>query len=396
MKSKLCWIPFIPLTIVAVAVKVMQNLSIVFSPDDNTASYISVCAVLLMFVINIVFVVMDKKTSPVYILSKNIPAAVFAILSAAMIASKSALEMILNLQERTFNLFTLGVTAFGILTSICMVIIAFSHLQGRNFLPRMGALFLSMPVWGGLILISEFLNNRTVSVYSVNPLTLFCYAFAMIYFFKLAMVIATVKGKNPIKSMFLYGFPLSAIGITVGVNNIFSIAIKGIDYPQNVIAFAFFALALYIVFFNIEITKKNFTNEEQLLKYDLDEFDNEENVYGQFQDNTVVTPEEQTGDYDYDYSVVTGEAENYVTAADDNYTDDYDYDYGDENDAEDLVVAPDTVEDDDVIYVEKDKADNFEEGVVVSNEEAREINAEAEVSEIDMEKIDKLIEDINS
>lgn len=397
MKSKLCWVSFIPLALLAVVIKVMQSFSIFFSADDNIASYAVVCAVLLMFVINIVFVALDKETSPVYLLKKNVPAAVFAILAAAMIASKSALNLILALQNKQFNLFVFAVTVFGTLTAICLVIIALAHFQGRNFLPRMGALFLSMPVWGGLILINEFLNNRIASVYSVNPAKLFCYAFAMIFLFKLSMVIATVKGKNPVKSLFLYGFPLAAIGISVGVYNVFSIILRGLDYSENVIAFAFFALGLYIVFLNFEITKNALTREEQILKFDLDDFDEEQRVYGAFQDNTVVAPEEQTGDYDYDYSYVTGEAENFVTAPDEAYTEDYDYEYGygDESDADDLVVAPDAGEDDDAIYVEKDKVEEFEEGVVTSNEAAK-ANEEVEVSDVDMEKIDKLIEDINS
>ncbi len=398
MKSKLCWISFIPLALAAVAVKVMQIYSVGFSADDNFASYIVVGLVLAMFAVNIVFVAIDKKTSPVYILSKNIPAAVFAVISAAMIASKSALTLILALQNGSSDLFTLAMTVFGMLTSICMVIIALAHLQGRNFLPRMGALFLTMPVWGGLILINEFLNNRTMSIYSINPLRLFCYAFAMIFLFKLGMVIATVKGKNPVKSLFLYGFPLAAIGIASGVYNIFSIIYNGLDYSENVISFAFFAMGLYIVFFNLEISKKNYSSDEQLLKYDLDDFDEEQRVYGAFQDNTVVAPEEQTGDYDYDYSYGSVESENYVTAADEEYTEDYDYEYGygDKSDAEDLVVAPEAEGDDDAILVEKDKVENFEEGVVASNEEAREFHADAPVSDVDMEKIDKLIEDINS
>ena len=398
MKSKLSWIPFIPLTLVAVAAVVMQYLGIVFSPEENIAYYVALSAVLLMFVINIVFTALDKETSPAYILNRNVPAAVFAILTAAMIASKSALTLILSLQNRTFSAFVLALTVFGMLTAICFVIIALSHMQGRNFLPRMGILFLSMPVWGGLVLINEFLANRTVSVYALNPLKLFGYAFAMIYLFKLSMVIATVKGKNPVKSMFLYGFPLAAIGICYGVYNIMTIITNGIDYSENVIAFAYFSLSVYVILFNAEITKNCFTKEEQILKYDLDDFDEEQRVYGAFQDNTVVAPETQTGDYDYDYSKVTGDAETYVTAADENYTDDYDYDYnyGGTNESDDLVVAPDVEVEDDAIYVEKDKVESFEEQVVESNQEAAASVEEVEVSEIDQERIDKLIEDINS
>lgn len=398
MKSKLSWIPFIPLTITAVVMVIMQFFSIGFSADDNVAYYIALGAILLMFAINIVFTAIDKETSPAYILNRNVPAAIFAIFTAAMIASKSALTLILSLQSRTFDLFILALTLFGMLTAVCFVIIALSHMQGRNFLPRMGILFLSMPIWGGLVLINEFLGNRTVSVYTLNPLKLFCYAFAMIYLFKLSMVISTIKGKNPVKSMFLYGFPLAAIGICYGVYNILTIAVNGIDYSENVIAFAYFCLGIYIILFNAEITKNCFTKEEQILKYDLDDFDEEQRVYGAYQDNTVVAPETQTGDYDYDYSKVAGDAETYVTNADENYTDDYDYDYnyGGTHESDDLVVAPDVEVEDDAIYVEKDKVESFEEQVVESNKEAANTVKEVEVSEIDQERIDKLIEDINS
>lgn len=396
MKSKLCWIPFIPLTLAAVLVKVLQMFSIGFAPDDAAASYVSVGAVLLMFVINIIFTALDKKTSPVYILNKNIPAAVFAVLAAAMITSKSALTLILALQNKDCTMFTVFLSVFGMLTAICLIIIGLAHLQGKNFLPRMGILFLSMPIWGGLVLISEFLNNRILSIYYVNPIKLFCYAFTMIFLFKLGMLISTVNGKNPVKAMFLYGLPLAALGITIGVCSIVSIIQSGLDYSENVSAFAFLSLGLYIVSLNAEITKKCYTKDEQLLKYDLDDFDEEQRVYGAYQDNTVYTPDEQTGDYDYDYSSASGEAESYVTASDDNYTEDYDYDYGNSKETEDLVVAPDVKVEDDAIYVEKDKVETFEEQVVESNKEVSNPQKEVEHSDEDKQKIDKMIEDINS
>lgn len=113
MKSKLCWISFIPLTIAAVLIKVLQMFNICFSADDTTASYLSIGAILLMFVINIIFIAVDKKTSPAYILRKNIPAAIFAILAAAMFTSKSALNLILSIQNNTYSIFTLMVSVFG-------------------------------------------------------------------------------------------------------------------------------------------------------------------------------------------------------------------------------------------------------------------------------------------
>ncbi|MCH5303454.1 MAG: hypothetical protein J1E41_01200 [Ruminococcus sp.] len=369
MKSKLCWISFIPFAILAVVIEVLQNNSILFSKDSNLAPYLVVGAVLVILLINIIFVAIDKKSSPVYLLSMNIPAAAFATLAAALVASKSALIMILDLQNHTYTLFTLALSVFGILTSICLVIIALAHIQGRNFFPRMGVLFLSMPVWAGLMLISEFLSNRTVSVSSVNPINLFCYAFTMIFLFKLAMLIATVDGKNPVKSMYLYGLPLAGLGLAVGVNTIFSIIYDGFDYSENIISFAFFAFALYVISFNIELSKNSYSNEEQLLEYDLDDFDNNQSITA-IQDNFVVMSERQTDDYDYDYSSVAG--------ADD-----------------DFVVAPD-IKEDDVIYIEKNKAESFEEGVVGRKSKSEKLEIEDSEEQSEMNKIDKIIEDIDN
>jgi hypothetical protein len=329
-------------------------------------------------------------------MSRNIPSAVFAVLAAGMIASKSALTTILALQNGSFNLFTFGMVFFGMLTAICFVVIALAHVQGKNFLPRMGALFLAMPVWSGLMLINEFLNNRTVSVISINPIPLFCFAFLMIYTFKLSMVVATISGKNPVKAMFLYGLPFATIGFIYGFVNIVNIITSGIDYSENVIGFAFLSLALYVVFFNIEITKKAFTKDEQVVKFDLDDFDEEQRVYGAYQDNTVVAPEEQTGDYDYDYTFATEDAEEFVTEPDSSYTEEYDYidSYGNTHEADDLVVAPDD-NGDDAILVEKDKVENFEEGVLESNKINRELQESDDYSEEQMKKIDNLISDIN-
>jgi hypothetical protein len=209
MKSKLCWIAFIPITIAATILRVMQMLD---KPVGDAAattsisymsSYIATFLILGMFVLNIVFVAIDKKTSPVYLLTRNVPTAVFSMLAAATVASMSTLHFILNMQSKTMDTFTFFTAVMGLSAAVCLVFVGMSHLQGRNFLPRMGILFLTMPVWAGMMLIHEFLNNRTLSIMSIDPFVLFSFTFAMIFLFKLSMIIGTVKGKNPVKAVYL-------------------------------------------------------------------------------------------------------------------------------------------------------------------------------------------------
>ncbi|MBQ7505566.1 MAG: hypothetical protein IJT79_09695 [Ruminococcus sp.] len=405
MKSKLCWATFIPVTLIAIILKAMESFSIFPSLPGKMLSYTALGLILLTFIINIIFVARDKVTSPAYLLSRNIPAAVFLLISAALITSKSALITILALQNKKFDFLSLTMTVLGMVTAICLVVISLAHIQGRNFLPRMGALLLAMPVWAGLVLVYEFLENRKVSVADVDEFKLFALAFMMIFLFKLSMIIATVDGRNPVKAMFLYGLPMASLCLTIGAVNVFNIIKNGIDYSENVFGFALCSLGIYALLFIYEMTNLMRTKSEQVIKFDLDDFDEEQRVYGAFQDNYVAAPEEQTGDYDYDYSSASEESEVYVTEKDKHYTSDYDYDYsyggyGGNSDQDDLVAPPEApTEDDDVIYVDSGVVDDFEEKVFHTN--AKNVDSpfnekETEYDDEQMAKIDKLIEDINS
>ena len=358
MKSKLCWIPFILFSLAAIALLILENFSVI-NLGSNSSSFLVLSAILLMFAVNIVFVAIDRKTSPVYLISRNIPAAVFSMLAAALVASKSSLNAILNLQSGAVDLFGLFISAFGMLAAVGLVIIALSHIQGRNFLPNMSYFFLMMPVWGGLKLISEFLGNRIVSVNAIEPLTIFVYSFMMIYLFKLSMVITTVDGKNPVKSMFLYGFPLSGLGLAVGVKGICSIITGGFDYSENIEQFSFLAIALYVIFVNIELTRFAKTKEEQIVKYDLDEYGEVESLYGGYginSDDIVVKSDIPNEDYDYSYVGIDDNS--FVRAPESVNTDDLDYGYDRENYDYGFVVAPD-VDDDGAIYIKREEADLF-------------------------------------
>ncbi len=406
MKSKLCWATFVPATIIAVALKVIEAFNLIPSIPSKTLSYSALGVILLSFVINIFFVASDRETSPAYLLARNIPAAVFALLAAAMITSKSALTVILDVQNKQLDAMTFALAILGMVTAICLVVISLAHLQGRNFLPRMGALFLVMPVWTGLVLVNEFLENRKVSVADVDEFKLFALAFGMIVLFKLSMIIATIDGRNPVKSMYLYGLPMASLGICIGVYTISGIIQNGLDYSENVFTFAITALGLYVLFFTREITKLSRTKSEQMIKFDLDDFDEEQRVYGAHQDNFVAAPEEQTGDYDYDYTSASEESEVYVTEKDKHYTSDYDYDYdyggyGGKSDQDDLVAPPEPAseEDDDIIYVDSSVVDDFEGKVVgqkTQNVTSLVNEEETEYDDEQMAKINKLLDDINS
>lgn len=400
MKIKLSWITFIPVALIVLAVKTLQSLNVQLPLNSVYLSYLTVGLVLVMFLINIIFCAVDKKTSPVYILSRNIVASVFALLTATFLTSKSVLTIITEFQASSINAVKLITAIVGIFAAIAFVLVALAHFQGRNFMPRLGAYFLFMPAWACLMLICEFLDNRTVSTLTIDPIKLFVFAFAVIYLFKNSMVIATIEGKNPVKSCYLYGFPLIALGLGFGAKTIAEIFVKGLDYSENCLGFAIIALALYVLSELVEITRFSKSNDEQIVKFDVGDIDENQRVYGAESDRYLAISENEDGDYEYDYGIQTDDSNDFVTEVDYSYLTDNE---STPEHSDDFVVMSETTDSDDeeAIYVARETADDFETNITGSAETSGEDSVsddvtDDEIDEARLEEIDRLISDINS
>lgn len=387
--SKLTWITALPVFVFTILVKVLQSLGVQLPFDDYIVSYGVVAVILAMFVINIIFIATDRKTSPVHILNRNIPAALFALLSSVFVTAYSVLAIIQILQAGAINFVAIVTAGFGVLSAIGFVIVTLAHFQGRNYMPRMGAYLLVLPCWSCLMLISEFLNNRQKSALTIDPIKLFTFLFAMIFLYMVSMVIATIDGKNPVKACFLYGLPMAVCGIGYGVSVITGVFVNGLDFSENSLGFAFFAISLYALSVIVEFTAKLKTTDEQIAVFDAGNIDENNRMYGAEGDDLLI-PEENTGDYDYDYGSATVEAEDFVTELDYNYLEEKDKPINAPSDEEDYIVATesDTDENDDAIYISKDKAESFESGILERQYE--------EMSEEQSKRIDDLIAEINT
>lgn len=387
--SKLTWITALPVCVFTILVKVLQSLGVQLPFDDYIVSYGVIAVILAMFVINIIFIATDRKTSPVHILNRNIPAALFALLSSVFVTAYSVLAIIQILQAGAINFVAIVTAGFGVLSAIGFVIVALAHFQGRNYMPRMGAYLLVLPCWSCLMLISEFLNNRQKSALTIDPIKLFTFLFAMIFLYMVSMVIATIDGKNPVKACFLYGLPMAVCGIGYGVSVITGVFVNGLDFSENSLGFAFFAISLYALSVIAELTAKLKTTDEQIAVFDAGDIDENNRMYGAEGDDLLI-PEENSGDYDYDYGSATVEAEDFVTELDYNYLEEKDKPINAPSDEEDYIVATesDTDENDDAIYISKDKAESFESGILERQYE--------EMSEEQSKRIDDLIAEINT
>lgn len=417
MKVKLSWFSFIPAIVLITVIKILELAGVTQLFDAISAPYMSVIVVVLSFIANLIFSLIDKETSPVYIIKRNLPVGIFALLSAACIASKSFLSIIQSFQYFTYDILALVTSGVGIVAAISFVILSLAHIQGKNYMPRIGMIFLSIPVWFCFVLIKTFLESRTVSAVDIDPVYNFALIFAMVLFLNVPMVISIIDGKNAVKGCFVYGLPMAVLGLISGINTIVNIIAGGLDYSENIVGFAFLCIGLYILLFNYELTKNMKSVNEQDVCFDADEFADFEELYGTTKEEVVVSDENYDGDYLYGYEYGTTDIEDdFVTAKDDDYIN-HDYDYGEIVLDDVLVKAEEDPaeigEDKDAIFISKEAAEFFEHNILTSDEEAENVNDAEETSETPdeaetdskneskvendtMNKIDRLLAEIGS
>ena len=97
MKSKLTWIPFVPLFLAAGFFKLAQGFMPEGSIPGLSALQMEYCylgACVLIFLFAVLFVLLDKKIAKYYLPQKNFPAGIVGILKSKRMAA--------SLSETTF------------------------------------------------------------------------------------------------------------------------------------------------------------------------------------------------------------------------------------------------------------------------------------------------------
>ena len=143
-------------------------------------------------------------------------------------------------------------------------------------------LFIFPAIWGCTEIVYEFLEATKVSISATDMTPLFCYIFFTLYYFSHAMVVSRIKGRNPVKSCFIYGLPAVALALSYSVYRLFSGLQEGGGYVSVLNACMFFVLALYAVSFIAEMGFNSVTKDEIEVIDGLPkpaEIEEEENAY---------------------------------------------------------------------------------------------------------------------
>ena len=270
MKVKYSVIPFVPAFLAMLALKLMSVFGVDASGrfmgmNSMNITYTVIGIAVGLFVVCVLINLFDRKTAPAYPVKKNVAAGLFALLSGVGIISCSLLVAVNAWADKanTENiLVTIICAALAVPAGIAMMVMAFSHFRGNNTVSSVSALFVFPSLWGCAELVNEFLQATKASISSKDLTALFCYIFIALFLFSDSMVISRIKGRNPVKGVFIYGLPMTALCVTFGVYELCRMQREGFNNAAMLNAFMMIALGLYALSFILELFSNVYTKDD--------------------------------------------------------------------------------------------------------------------------------------
>lgn len=282
MTSKLSWITFIPFTIAAICIKLAQIFYVdadgmVFGLPSNIWSYISIGCIVLVLLFALLFSLLDKKTAQYYVMKRNIPIGIISVVLAIVLASDGA--------NNIFSLFDIGDisvagvvdSALTLLISVVFIVIGLSHFVGTGTSKGMAIFYLMPALWSAIRLVRVFLKYTKVSIQVTDVCLLASYILLTLFLFNFAILASYIKGKSPVKTTIIYGFPACTALLMYGTYGITDLVVAdNFDLFSNLYIFELALFGLYILLFLIELTFTMKTKDEIRIIED-ENIDNDEN-----------------------------------------------------------------------------------------------------------------------
>lgn len=263
MTSKLSWIAFIPFSIAAIAIKIIQ---LFFMGADGTffgfnsimLSYLSIACAVIVLLFAVIFCIIDKRIAPVYLINRNIFAGLFGVLFAVALACEGANRAFSAISNSTFEFFDVTDIILTILTAIVFVVLGLNHFVGNGGVRGLALFYIIPSIWSAIRLVNLFLSLTTVSIAVTDVTLLICYIFTTLFLFNYALIVSLVKSKSPVRSVFIYGLPAIVLLLSFSVYELTDALVLNnatFNFTDNLVAIEQALLALYIFSVAIEVTR---------------------------------------------------------------------------------------------------------------------------------------------
>lgn len=266
MKIKFSWIPFIPVVVLSVILRVYQKLFIDSGIDTGFLStemawVVYTGLVAFLFLVLVILCCADRKTAPECQIGKNFFAGLFGVLTAGVVIFNAGVSLGSFILPQNASSMTVSIAVdilFGLLGGIAIFVMAISSFSGKNIAKKMGVFSVVAPLWCCVEMTLKFIEYTRQSIHSFDMTNLFYMAFMTLAVFNLSMVYQGVKCKNPVKGTFLYGMPGFVVTIVYAVANLINqITMTGTyDVMGSLDIISFVLLSFYVLFMMIELTSK--------------------------------------------------------------------------------------------------------------------------------------------
>ncbi len=270
MKVKYSVIPFVPAFLAMMFLKMMSIVGMdshgqFMGMNSMNITYTVIGIAVGLFVVCVLLNLFDRKTAPVYPLKRNFPAGLFAVLSGIAVLGSSvaaAVDAFADAANTENLLITIICAGLSIPAAIALMVMSRSHFSGKSTVSAVSALFVFPALWGCANLVNEFLQATKASISSKDLTLLFCYIFISLYMFSNSMVISRIKGRNPVKGLFIYGLPMTALTLTCGVCELLRASKEGFDRTTVLNAVMLICLGLYAISFILEVFSNTYTKDD--------------------------------------------------------------------------------------------------------------------------------------
>ncbi len=410
------WIPFIPLFVCGVMLKMYQALFDSKGVDvgllsGGTLSLGFGVVVIATFLLLFIIARLDKKTSAYYDIKRNIPVGVCALLAAVLMFMDTAMMF-----SGGVNVINMVDALFTVLGGIGIVMMGISSFLGANKGKKLSYLVAVLPaLWGFERTFITFINDTTIASESRDMTDIVYMAAATMLLFCCGMLYSgatgSVMGRNAVKGCFVYGMVTLLVSTAYAVSHtVYYIKIGSFDLMSNVRMYEFFAISLFALFLLIELTRgmrertrKEYEEAGISLKRPEEEEDDEEYYAGLALEEKTSDPimlkaeetvksavnEDDTAEFLKKYSsgIESNAPELDLNAVEfgEEYVDD------DASDGEENMTYVDYVNDDD----DDDKSAGDEaDSASTEDGTAAQSGAAVDIADVDLENIDRLINEI--
>ncbi len=284
MKIKFSWIPFIPVAILSIFLRIYQKLFVDSGIDTGFLSsdmiwLVYAGLIAFLFVVLLFLSLIDRRTSPHYTIKMNFFGGLFAVVASALLIFDSGMRAA-QILSAGFERITQPLDViFSLLGGIAILVMGVSSFSGKNIAKKMGVFSAFAPIWCCVKLVFTFAEYTKQSVNAFDMTNLFFMAFMTMAVFNLSMAYQGVDCKNPVKGTIVYGMPAFIVTVVYAVANaIDQLRTLGTyDFMSSLDTIVYTALAFYVLFMMIEFTA-NAKDKKDEVVIEVEEYDEQPTV----------------------------------------------------------------------------------------------------------------------